>query len=221
MSHADVDPRFVTEAEYLAMSAASPVKLEWYSGVVVAMSGARAAHLVVTSNLVVALDRALGDRPCHILPSDARVAIPSPSGGHDAYLYADVTLVCGDLEEVGPKPGSIANPVVLFEVLSDSTERRDRVYKFDLYTTIPSVRAIVLVDPEWRRVEVFERTDTGGFALTVARHTDDRLRIGSLDLDLDLAVVFRRLEKVCPPPREPPEGKGLLFPTPDFTPRED
>ena len=53
----------------------------------------------------------------------------------------------------------MTNPILIVEVLSESTERYDRDGKFQAYKQIASLREYVLVSQELRRLEVFRRAD--------------------------------------------------------------
>ena len=53
----------------------------------------------------------------------------------------------------------VADPVVLFEILSESSEARDRGEKRREYQRLPSLAHYVLIDQEVARVEVYSRAD--------------------------------------------------------------
>lgn len=77
--------------------------------------------------------------------------------------YADASVVCGPLETITVKRNgrslgeAVTNPVVIIEVLSDSTERYDREEKFGYFRTLPSLQEFVLVSQDEAAVEVFRR----------------------------------------------------------------
>jgi len=52
---------------------------------------------------------------------------------------------------------AVTHPIVILEVLSESTERYDRDGKFQLYKQIASLREYVLIAQDERRIEVFRR----------------------------------------------------------------
>lgn len=81
-----------------------------------------------------------------------------------AGLRPDATVVAGPMtktvvEKNGRIEGeAITNPCVIVEVLSESTERDDRGWKFRDYRTLASLEEYVLVSQDARRVEVFRRS---------------------------------------------------------------
>jgi hypothetical protein len=96
----------LTVEDYLAMEAEATEKHEFYGGEVVAMSGARPAHNVVTTRLTLAVGNALGSRPCLTFSSDQRVRVDETG----AYCYPDLSVVCGRPDFAGPAPDSLLNP---------------------------------------------------------------------------------------------------------------
>jgi Uma2 family endonuclease len=108
-----------------------------------------------------ALQRELGDRPCRIFSSDVRVCVPATGMA----AYPDLSVVCGRLETDPEDSHAITNPILLVEVLSDSTEARDRGVKAAHYRHLESLREYVLVSQAERRVEVHRRNEAGRWEL--------------------------------------------------------
>jgi len=96
---------------------------------------------------------ALSGKPCRVFSADARVRIEAT----DMTTYPDLSVVCGELERAPGDERAMLNPVVIFEVLSDSTEAYDRGAKASHYRHIPSLREYVLVSQSERRIEVQRR----------------------------------------------------------------
>jgi Uma2 family endonuclease len=62
---------------------------------------------------------------------------------------------------VDEKKDTLINPVLLVEVLSDSTESYDRGRKFGFYRSIPSLREYILVDSQRITVEKYLKNESG------------------------------------------------------------
>jgi Uma2 family endonuclease len=169
--------RRYTEEEYLAMEYASDFKHEFVDGQIYpwghpdmqgmydvqAMSGASLPHNIITSNATLQLGNQLRGKSCRVFGSDMRVYIPLTG----TYLYPDSLIVCGkpEIQQSG-KLDLLLNPVVVVEVLSDSTADYDRSGKFMRYRSIESVREYLLIDSRSIRAELYSRTDTGQWTLT-------------------------------------------------------
>src|SRR5438045_1159769 len=115
---------WISIEQYLAMREQSEVRLEWQDGEVFAMSGGTMEHAQLAANVIIALGAALRGRPCRVLTTDMSVR------GDARFSYPDVSVVCGEPRFFDKRRDTLMNPVVLFEVLSPSTERNDRGLKF-------------------------------------------------------------------------------------------
>src|ERR1700761_6943812 len=120
---------YISPQEYLIHERASREKHEYFKGQVIAMAGASLAHNRIVGNLMREIGILLKNAPCEILPSDIRVSVPSG----ESYMYPDAVIVCGEPEMMDNKFETLKNPVVIFEILSPSTEDHDRGKKFFFY----------------------------------------------------------------------------------------
>jgi Uma2 family endonuclease len=175
----------VTEAEYLAMERVSSTKHELWNEEVFAMPGGTLVHAALAANVGSALVNAVGERKCLVLSSDAKVHVPLTRG----FVYPDVSVVCGETETFDDHQDVLLNPVLVVEVLSESTERFDRGDEFAGYRSIPSLVDYVLVSQEDRRVEVYTRQSTGGWLLQT--YEDGGVVLPSLDATLSLEAIYR------------------------------
>ena len=111
----------------------------------------------MAANLIGELLVALRGKPCSVLSSDARVRNTFAR----RTTYPDVTVVCGKRKVSPEDRHALTNPVLVVEVLSDSTEADDRGAKWADYRRMPSLREYVLVSQKEPRIEVFRRKDDG------------------------------------------------------------
>ncbi len=177
----------VSEAEYLAMERASTSKHELWNGEVFAMTGGTLAHAMLSMNIGAMLHTGLRERGCKVLSADAKVHVPL-SGG---YVYPDVSVVCGTVETHEGSDDVLRNPILVVEVLSESTERFDRGDKFAGYRSIPSLVDYVLVAQAARHVEVYTRQPDASWILRAYDDAHPQVRLPSLELTLALTELFR------------------------------
>lgn len=180
-------PKFGAE-DYLAWEANQPVKHEYLAGEVFAMAGGSDAHVTASGNLYVALRAHLRGTPCRTYIADMKLRVAAA----DAYFYPDVFVTCSAAD--AQQPLAKAEPVLVAEVLSPSTEAFDRGGKFAAYRSLPSLQEYLLIDPDRRSVEVYRR-DTSGHWVLYPYSGDEVLELGSVHLSLPLAQVF---EDVAP-----------------------
>lgn len=121
----DVPAIRMSLGEYLALDASGEVKHEYVDGAAYAMAGGTIEHGAIAGNVIRHLGSMLRDRPCQVFTSDVRVAVDATG----LRTYPDVSVVCGEIARTDDGL-SIVNPIVLFEVLSESTADWDRGGKF-------------------------------------------------------------------------------------------
>jgi Uma2 family endonuclease len=175
----------MTYAEYLAAEAKAEVRHEFLNGDVWEMAGGTTEHGALALAVAGELRAALRGKPCRTFSSDVRVRI----GETGLTTYPDLSVVCGRLETAPDDGDAITNPVVLVEVLSDSTEACDRGAKAAHYRRIPSLREYVLLAQAEPRIEVQRRTEGGRWELLEARR-GETIDLASLGVTLDVAAVY-------------------------------
>jgi Uma2 family endonuclease len=173
-----------TVAEYLALEAVAEVKHD-IGGDIVTMAGAEPEHNQVAQNVRAELTVGLADRPCRITGSDQRVVVEAVG----EYFYPDVVVTCVDPIYLDTKPRSLLNPRVVVEVVSASTERKDRGEKWLAYQTIPTLTDYVTIASTERRLVHYHRLPDGSWTLRVVQH-EGTCTLGS-GVVLDLATLYR------------------------------
>ncbi len=172
----------MTEAEYLAFERASKERHQYVRGEVFAMAGASLRHNALVARLLRHLGSSLDGSRCQVFPSDLKVYVPAL----ETFTYPDVTVVCGPPGLYHGASDVLTNPKLLFEVLSESTERYDRGEKAEGYRSVPSVSEHVLISQHKPHIEHFARQEDGSWILREASAGGSVvLRSVSVTLDLD------------------------------------
>jgi Uma2 family endonuclease len=179
-----------TYAAYLAAEQVSTSKHEYLRGEVFAMAngtGGTPEHAALLAAVIVELGLALRGRPCRLYTSELRVRIEAT----DLSTYPDVSVVCGALETSAIDRNAMINPILLVEVLSDSTEAYDRGEKFAHYRRLPSLREYLLVSQREPRIESFRRSEQGIWMLAEAG-SGETLTLAALEgVHLDVDLIYR------------------------------
>jgi Uma2 family endonuclease len=173
-----------TEEEYLKFEADSPEKHEYYRGEIFAMAGAGENHNIIQTNLILSLGNRLKGKPCRPFGSDFRMHIPENS----LFTYPDLSVLCGNFPSSGKELHK--RPVVIIEILSESTKNYDRGDKFRLYRDIPTLREYILVDSENIFIEAFRINEKGNWELQVYRTAENDLTIPSLELTIPMQEIY-------------------------------
>ncbi len=106
------------------------------------------------------------------------------------YTYPDITVICGEPQFVDVRRDTVVNPVLIVEVLSQSTEAHDRGLKFAQYRLIESLMEYVLVSQSEPRVESFLRQPGREWLLTESVGLDSVSILRSLDITIPLAEIY-------------------------------
>lgn len=178
----------VSVEDYLAGELVSPVKHEYLGGIVYAMAGGRVTHHAIATNITIAVGSRLRGKRCQAFNSDMKVRVPPPP--RERFYYPDASIVC---RSNPPEDTYQDEPVVIFEVLSESTERIDTGEKFDAYLTIPSLAVYALVEQESALVTVYRRRGRE----FVPEHYDGLSAVVPLpevEIELPLSEVYERID---------------------------
>jgi Uma2 family endonuclease len=177
--------RVYTIEEYVSLEEYANIRHEFLDGQIYAMSGGTAEHSVYATNVAALLLTQLRGRPCRVQNSDARIRVVAT--GLDT--YPDVSVVCGHAAHDLQDRIATTNPVVLVEVLSASTERYDRGMKLEHYKLIPTLREVVFVAYDARRIDVVRRK--GDTWETTSANPGETLRLESIECELPVDEVYR------------------------------
>ncbi len=105
----------------------------------------------------------------------------------DTMVEPDISVVCdpGKLDDSGCKGA----PDLIIEILSRSTQRHDRLTKFNLYQRA-GVREYWIVDPDSKSVQTFT-LEKGYYIAKDFGAASDKVKVGVLeDCVIDLSAVF-------------------------------
>jgi Uma2 family endonuclease len=176
--------RLISVEDYLAGELESPIKHEYLGGFVYAMAGARVGHNVIGGRIFAKLFIRLEGKQCQPYNSDTKVHVKLAD--EDLFYYPDVSVVC----DSNPDDDSHQDkPVVIFEVLSQSTRRIDEREKKDAYLMIPSLKVYALVEQHVPAIVVFRRTGAG-FVCEPYDGLDAVLPLGEIGTELPLSEVY-------------------------------
>ncbi|HZZ81090.1 MAG TPA: Uma2 family endonuclease [Gemmataceae bacterium] len=178
----------VSVEDYLAGELVSPIKHEYRAGVVYAMAGARIGHNRIAVNTIIVLGNRLRGQRCRPYNSDTKVRILLPT--ETRFYYPDVSVVC---QSNASNESYQDQPIVIAEVLSESTRRIDEGEKKDGYLTIPSLGVYLLIEQDQALVTVHRRTDSG-FVREVYVGLAAVIPLKEIKIELPLSEIYRDVE---------------------------
>lgn len=176
-------PPKMTPEEYLAWEAEQELRYEYDGGEITAMTGGTLPHNDLAINLLTALRPHVKARGCRINMADAKVQVLDQG----PYYYPDLVVSCDRRDLAATK--LIRYPKLVVEILSPSTELKDRGKKFRELQRSETLQEYVLVDYESMRVECFRRSE-GRFWIYEAFGEGETVRLESLGFELAIATLY-------------------------------
>jgi Uma2 family endonuclease len=156
----------MTADEFIAWAMEQPEgkRYELVAGEVVAMAPERAAHGRMKGRMYTRLEEAIraANLACEAFPDGMAVRVDA-----DTLYEPDVMVRCG--APVDDNATEVADPVVVVEVVSPSSRKRDSGSKLEDYFRIPSVRHYLIVKTENKVIIHHQRDEAGGIATHIIR----------------------------------------------------
>lgn len=187
---AETKHRYTLE-EYLALEQKSDARHEYWDGEIFAMSGGTLGHERVMGNAFNLFRTQLSGGDCAVLGGNMQIKVPSAP----PYRYADGSVVWGKVEvERFNGNDLLLNPVLIYEVLSPSTEAYDRGDKFTHYKSIASLKEYLLIAQHRPHITQYSKLGDGTWGYSEINGVDGSLYLPSADLTLNLIEVYQDLE---------------------------
>jgi Uma2 family endonuclease len=169
--------------EYLDQEQRADVRHELVGGQMFAMVGASNIHNLIAGSLFSYLRSGVKDR-CHVYMSDMKVRIEND------FYYPDIVVSCEEAKKISYY---LDNPQVIIEVISPSTEMRDKMEKRIAYQRLPTLKEYVLIYQEKISVEVFRRIGEGWEKETYSE--GDVIEYASLAFEIKIESIYEDVLK--------------------------
>jgi len=190
--------RPATPFEFIAWEDAQATKHEFDGDIIRAMTGGTAAHAGIQRNIIIALGNRLRGRTCQVYGSEFKIIVAG------AVRYPDAFVVCSTHS---PRATVADDPVVVFEILSASSVRVDRVEKLREYQLTPSIQRYVMFEQDIAMATVFSRQ--GSEWVGRVRYEDDVLDMPEIDISVPMSEFYLDIDlATAPKSKSPPSEEG-------------
>ena len=179
---------YTTPEEYLYWERKSETKHEYLDGVVVAMAGSTKEHNLITVNVAGEVRQMVKKKQCSTFSTDMRVAIPKSRH----YYYPDVAVVCGEAKFEDGVFDTLTNPILIVEVLSESTATIDRTIKLNNYRNLESLRTYVLISQDQPYIDIFQ-LQANVWVHNIAQGLDAELHLESIGISIPLSEIYAQI----------------------------
>jgi len=180
---------FVSPEEYLAQERLAERKSEYFQGEVFAMAGASPRHVWIVANIVAELRQQLKGKPCRVSASDLRLRVTPAS----LYTYPDVMVICEEAQFADDQKDTVLNPVLIIEVLSESTRDYDRGKKFQNYRKLPSLIEYLMIEQDEPHIEHWTRQRESHWDFVEIDDLTQSIELTSIGCVLPLTEVYDKI----------------------------
>ena len=166
--------------EFLTWERAQPLRYEFdgVQPIPMGMTGGSTAHERLIARIIMAVGPGLSP-PCEVFASGLKVVTDS------RVRYPDVTIGC----IAGDEADDVAQPKIVFEVMSPSSTLIDRRVKAAEYRLVPSILAYIILNQDRPEVTCMRRSDSWREIHLIGR--DATLMLPEIGLDVPLSALYR------------------------------
>ncbi len=182
--------RKYTMEEYVELIKTTEEKIEYFDGELFSMAGGKFAHAEIASNVITVLRNRLANRPCRAYSGELAVKVPTAP----PFRLPDASVACGqpvvqDFHGID----LLVNPVLLVEVLSDSTADYDLGKKFLAYQSIESFREYLVIAQKHSHVMQYTKQTNGLWVRRDFIAIDSEIHLESLDVTIKLREIYENV----------------------------
>ncbi len=184
----EVSARIYSVEEYFEIENHSEIRHEFEDGILIPMPGETLDANEIAQNFVTTLQKTLRKKGYRMFGHDVRTIVHE----RRIYRYPDVVVSASDtLKDIR----HVTEPVLIVEVLSESTEEVDRNKKFRQYTTLPSLQYYLMVHQDIPLVEFYRRKEaTSTFEFNFIDELNDKIEFPLFDTSITLADIYEGIQ---------------------------
>ncbi|MEH2387927.1 MAG: Uma2 family endonuclease [Nostoc sp.] len=184
-----IEKRYYTPEEYLELEEKAEYKNEYRDGEIIPVTGGTTNHNKIALNFCRKFSLAVQGQAYDIYMADVKVSIPR----YRLYTYPDVIVIKGKPIYEGTGTTTITNPLLIVEVLSNSTKNYDKTDKFKYYRSIPGFQEYIMIDQYSFAVEQFAKQAEGQWIFKEYEGEDAVLVLNSIDFQITLRDIYERV----------------------------
>jgi Uma2 family endonuclease len=184
-----IESRFYTVEEYLELEEQAEDRSEYIDGEIRLMPGGTTNHNKIAGNFYKKFPSQVQGQDYDIYIVDVKLWIPN----YRIYTYPDIMVIKGEPVYEGTGTTKITNPLLIVEVLSNSTKNYDKTDKFKYYRSIPNFQEYIMIDQYSFSVEQFAKKAAGEWIFKEYEGENAILGLNSLDFQISLQEIYERV----------------------------
>jgi Uma2 family endonuclease len=182
--------RYYQIAEYLEREEKAEFKSEYVNGAIITMAGGTTNHNTISLNFCRQFPLTINGKNHEIYMGDVRLWIPR----YNIYAYPDIMIILDKPLYQDDRGTTVINPLVIVEILSNSTKNYDRTDKFKYYRSIPNFQEYILVEQDGFYVEQYHKQTEGEWLFKEYENENSILPLASLDFQISFSSLYQRVD---------------------------
>lgn|GEM_PF-343313 len=174
--------KFESIEDYLAFEEKSEVRHEYYFENLIEMAGATYLHNLINGNLFFIFKMLLKDKSERVFMEGFKAFIKN----ENIFFYPDLMVSIPEEHE-----HYSTQPILIAEVLSESTRNFDMVDKFIQYKKLETIQYYLLVEPKKHLVIVNRKTTDNEWQTDIFTSITDVIELPSLQITIALKDIYQ------------------------------
>lgn len=188
MTALEEEKQHYTFEEYLALEEEKQLRYQYYNGEVFMMAGSTKRHNRITNSVYTHIDEQIAGKPCDVFTENIKLEFQAKN----YYVYPDVMLTCDKSDLEDDTESIIRNPILVVEVLSNSTASYDANEKKNRYFALPSLLYYILISQETPLVEVYER-EQDFWKYISYKNLEDTILLDKINIQLKVSDIYKKI----------------------------
>lgn len=185
-----IEKRYYSPEEYLILEEKATDKHEYRGGEIIVMSGGTTNHNQIALNFCRKFPLTIKEQDYYTYINDVRLWIPQ----YGIFTYPDVMVIRGKPIYEGKGTVNVTNPLIIIEVLSQSTRDYDRTDKFQYYRSIPAFQEYILIDQYRFYVTQYFKQEDGKWIFNDYQGESAIFKLASDDFAIYLRDLYERVD---------------------------
>jgi Uma2 family endonuclease len=184
------DKQYYTPEEYLTLEEKAAEKHEYRDGEIALMPGGTTNHNQIAGNFYKQFPLKIQNQDYYVYINDVRLWIAQ----YRIFTYPDVMVIKGKPMYEGKGTSNVTNPLIIVEVLSQSTRDYDRTDKFQYYRSIPEFREYILIDQYRFYVSQYFKQEDGKWIFNDYQGEDSVLKLACDEFEISFQNLYERVD---------------------------
>lgn len=180
------DKQYYTPEEYLTLEEKATEKHEYRDGEIALMPGGTTNHNQIAGNFYRQFPLKIQNQDYYVYINDVRLWIAQ----YRIFTYPDVMVIKGKPMYEGKGTSNVTNPLIIVEVLSQSTRDYDRTDKFQYYRSIPEFREYILIDQYRFYVSQYFKQEDGKWIFNDYQGEDSVLKLACDEFEISFQDLY-------------------------------